>query len=50
MNQPIFTSNNSKNENSINDNYGEILSGKDFTNEHIDCKDPNRLYLIVKLL
>ena len=33
---------NSKNENCSNDNYGDILSNKSFTDEHINSDDPNK--------
>ena len=35
-------STNSKNKNSINDNYGNILPDKGFNNEHINPDDPNK--------
>ena len=35
-------SNNSKNKNSINDNYSNILPDKGFNNEHINPNDPNK--------
>ena len=31
-----------KNENSINDNYGDILSDNSFTNQHTNSDDPNK--------
>ena len=41
-NQSIVHQATLKNENSINNNYGDILSDNGFTNEHTSSDDPNK--------